>query len=738
MMLENKKSIPTRIDFTDSVTYAKKGDIHAFEFLYNQSVLIFKSKILPYAHNEQDAEDILQESYIKIFNSLDDLKDPKAFIGWGIKTCVNTASNYVRKHQKTWKREEFHPMASDDEIQGMDAMSASVLREQIDPQEQMDAAETKRLLDEMIADLPDMQRLCILLWQENYSTADISSALDLPAGTVKSNINYAKKKIKEKVLLLEKQGTKLYGLSPLPFFLWIMDLYTREYLPARPAAGSAASFAEIISHASMDATHTFTAANTGVNGNHAAGMSHPSPSAGRPGSLEMPGSLQNASQAMGNTGPASYGPAPMQGGYIGNQAMATGTRIAAGAAGKSVMTKVIIGIVSVAVIGLGGFGTYRLVTGLHDRYVQEQEKTDAQGAGADPSSADGSTRSEAAGDIVSEVSGLEYIGNTHYIGEQEKEIPSGYIVADFADLDSDGEEEIYSFEITQDSKNQCCLSIYEKDGNWTCRDTLQIAVPDTIEALEMYDSHNNSTASSYIYRTTAFLSNDQFLLSYGLKSRYSETLLIYENDELIQKETDLETVPDDARYLVGYDNWFLNTSSNSLFYAQAKEALSPYIHEDERNIYEECYAYNLIDYTNTCTFTGKDFSFSYPQFYDDYLKFEGPTIMHSADIYFAYMLYPLQKLYDERGIDYLFRIVSDTDIDNQKGVIPINSYTLTLAQDTITDNAYLAAGSNQFDLCIAYNMITSSADYLLFSFTSESKASDQPSTLTVYGGNLFN
>lgn len=732
--MDGKKYMKTKIDFTDSVTYAKKGDIKAFEFLYSQSVQIFKARIMPYTRNEQDTEDILQDVYIKIFTSLDKLQDPKAFMGWGLQICVRTALDYCRKKKKQTEKEEFHPMASDDEIQGMDAMSASVLREQIDPQEQMDAAETKRLLDEMIADLPDMQRLCILLWQENYSTADISSALDLPAGTVKSNINYAKKKIKEKVLLLEKQGTKLYGLSPLPFFLWVMDLYTREYLPARPAAGSAASFAEIISHASMDAAHTFTAANTGVNGNHAAGMSHPSPSAGRPGSPEMPGSLQNASQAMGNTGPASYGPAPMQGGYIGNQAMATGTRIAAGAAGKSVMTKVIIGIVSVAVIGLGGFGTYRLVTGLHDRYVQEQEKTDAQSAGSDPSSADGSTRSEAAGDIVSEVSGLEYIGNTHYIGEQEKEIPSGYIMADFADLDSDGEEEIYAFEIHENHPlPSLSFVVYEKEENsWNMAASCEI-------------EQNNllSDPVSFRYKTVGFLYDHKILISSlpttgGSHIRKTDCVLQYTKNHTITEEhkDSMADIPKDAPYIFDFQNWYISTDGYSYYYKESIETF------DGTVPHEEGYAYVCIDYTHTSSHEVNGITLKYPDFYNDYVDF----IDDSEQSSFRISIRPIDNLkvspsYDFRSFEFIYEnntLDLPFEYFNDDGFKYLDSYVLlwegtdnslfycAYIGDAIATYGNITAYNHRLDLCIAYNIILDTSDYILYNF---SYTTDQTGTI---------
>mgnify|MGYP005794307351 FL=1 len=135
-----------------------------------------------------------------------------------------------------------------------------------DPQVQMDTAETKRLLDEIIGELPESQRLCILLWKEQLSTAEIASALDMPKGTVNSNVNYAKKKIKDKVLLLEKQGTKLYGLAPVPFFLWLLSQFeTGGYIvPASIDAASIQKILDAVSHSSSAGTAGGSAAAEGT------------------------------------------------------------------------------------------------------------------------------------------------------------------------------------------------------------------------------------------------------------------------------------------------------------------------------------------------------------------------------------------------------------------------------------------------------------------------------------------
>ncbi|MCD8361883.1 MAG: RNA polymerase sigma factor [Lachnospiraceae bacterium] len=243
------------IDFAKDVEAARQGDTAAFEELYNNSVQLFRAAIYPMLKNEYDIEDVLQEAYVQIFKNLDNLEEPGAFIGWGRTICKNTALHHIRTAQRHWGQDDFRPSVSDDEYEGMDTLSVADERgDYADPQEQMDAAETKRLLDEMIGDLPEMQRLCIVLWQEGLTTAEIAERLAIPKGTVNSNVNYAKKKIKDKVLLLEKQGTKLYGLAPIPFFLWLMRQFEGQGVAALPAGSGAASFSAIMQKAGTGKT----------------------------------------------------------------------------------------------------------------------------------------------------------------------------------------------------------------------------------------------------------------------------------------------------------------------------------------------------------------------------------------------------------------------------------------------------------------------------------------------------
>ena len=75
----------------------------------------------------------------------------------------------------------------------------------------------------MIDSLSDEQRFCIMMFYvEEMSVKEIAETLGVSENTVKSRLNYGRKNIKAQVLELEKRGTKLYAMAPLPFFLYLL------------------------------------------------------------------------------------------------------------------------------------------------------------------------------------------------------------------------------------------------------------------------------------------------------------------------------------------------------------------------------------------------------------------------------------------------------------------------------------------------------------------------------------
>ena len=91
------------------------------------------------------------------------------------------------------------------------------------PEESVDYGATKKIMQGILNQLSEEQRLCVLMYYyEELSISEIADTLDCSTGTVKSRLNYARKYIKNEVENLEKKGTKLYSIAPLPFLVWML------------------------------------------------------------------------------------------------------------------------------------------------------------------------------------------------------------------------------------------------------------------------------------------------------------------------------------------------------------------------------------------------------------------------------------------------------------------------------------------------------------------------------------
>lgn len=168
--------------------------------------------------NKEDALDVLQESYIKIFNNVDKVRDTSKIKSWVCKIVANTCRDWQRKR----KNVVFSDIDGDEDDGNFEETLENDHKE-FDPEESVDYSETKRLMSDILDSLPESQKMCILLhYYEELNVTEIAELLECSEGTVKSRLNYARKKIKIEVEELERKGTKLYSAAPLPFIVWML------------------------------------------------------------------------------------------------------------------------------------------------------------------------------------------------------------------------------------------------------------------------------------------------------------------------------------------------------------------------------------------------------------------------------------------------------------------------------------------------------------------------------------
>ena len=217
------------------VQKAKKEDQEAISELYSRTYDNVYKTVRTLIRDEHEAFDIVQESYLKAFKNIDRLNDPEKFQAW-VKTI---ASNHAKDFLKKKKPALFSERVNEDGEE-IDLQQADNTLEHL-PDEVLDRKETTRLVNDILGVLSDEQRLAIALYYyEEKSISEIAGIMKCSEGTVKSRLNYARQKIRSEVLKLEKQGTKLYSMAPLPFLLWLLRMAKVQGVPTVEIATSVA------------------------------------------------------------------------------------------------------------------------------------------------------------------------------------------------------------------------------------------------------------------------------------------------------------------------------------------------------------------------------------------------------------------------------------------------------------------------------------------------------------------
>ncbi len=225
------------MNWAETVPRAVQGDTAAWEELYNATCREAYFVALKVCGNSQDAEDLTQEAYLTALEKLPQLQEAEKFPSWLYMIVANKCRDYLKKKKPAL----FTELQKDDDTVSDWADD----REENLPEVKLDHQETVQLVAEMIDSLPEDQKLCLLLYyRDELSIAQIAQALQISEGTVKSRLNYGRQKVKIKVENLEKQGTKLYGLAPMPLLaLLLRQESAATPLPAGLATASAAATA---------------------------------------------------------------------------------------------------------------------------------------------------------------------------------------------------------------------------------------------------------------------------------------------------------------------------------------------------------------------------------------------------------------------------------------------------------------------------------------------------------------
>lgn len=201
-----RKNIMTEEKWRELTAKASKGDNAAFEELYNESkrsVYFICTKMLS---SEHDAKDAMQNTYITAYQKLSSLDDGANFLKWINGIAANKC------------REFFHGKAAESLDEKLEE-GIEFTDEEFIPEEYVSDMERRRIIMNIIeTELSDVQRQTVILYYYNQLTvSQIADEMSCPENTVKYRLCAARDKIKEAVLIYEKEhDDRLHAIMPIP------------------------------------------------------------------------------------------------------------------------------------------------------------------------------------------------------------------------------------------------------------------------------------------------------------------------------------------------------------------------------------------------------------------------------------------------------------------------------------------------------------------------------------------
>jgi len=163
----------------------KKGDPEAFNPLVERYKLPLYKVMYRMVYNRDDAEDLVEEAFIKAFRSIKKFETGRSFYAWICRIAVNNAINHLRKEKRA-------------SVQPIELVEHRLVAKKGDPVEMTRQKVLQEKIAASMAQLPeDYRTILILRVEQGLSYDEISTILKIPRGTVMSRLARARQRLKE-------------------------------------------------------------------------------------------------------------------------------------------------------------------------------------------------------------------------------------------------------------------------------------------------------------------------------------------------------------------------------------------------------------------------------------------------------------------------------------------------------------------------------------------------------------
>lgn len=179
------------MDITEIIERLKQRDSEAWNMMINRYSKKVYNFALNFAGNREDASDITQDIFLKVYNNIEKFKEDRNFDSWLLKLSKNYCIDFWRKNKNAKNKVEL-----DENIR-----NKTVHNEQQTPEDSIiKNNDISFLRGKLLLLPPDLRTLIIMRDIQDYSYQDISDNLNIPLGTTKSRINRARAKLAKIVL----------------------------------------------------------------------------------------------------------------------------------------------------------------------------------------------------------------------------------------------------------------------------------------------------------------------------------------------------------------------------------------------------------------------------------------------------------------------------------------------------------------------------------------------------------
>ncbi len=187
------------------VAEARAGNAESFATLINQYDRHIFRLALNITGNQEDAEDVLQDSFLKAYSNLDQFQGDSRFYTWLVRIAVNEALMKLRKRRGTSWVSLDEPVGTDD----LSLVPREVEDWADDPEQRYAKSELQDILNQAIEKLePQFRTVFVLRDVEEFSTQETAEMLGLSVPAIKSRLLRARLKLRDRLNKYFKRGAR--------------------------------------------------------------------------------------------------------------------------------------------------------------------------------------------------------------------------------------------------------------------------------------------------------------------------------------------------------------------------------------------------------------------------------------------------------------------------------------------------------------------------------------------------